>query len=135
MPDALASLHQMEARSQFRLYVFSLSRLNRFLFQSYLFVLYNFILSFFIICRCTCVSNAVDLISQVLRQDIRSAHQGRGGGGRGGSNCEASEVAYECRLDTFTVHFHTLVDCVNVFDIRHSAKVMNSKAAETPLNY
>jgi tRNA-Thr(GGU) m(6)t(6)A37 methyltransferase TsaA len=61
---------------------------------------------------CRSVQHAVDLITQVLRQDIRGA-KGRNGEAQAK---EASEV-YECRLDTLTLTFTTAADHINIATI------------------
>lgn len=51
--------------------------------------------------RCADAEHAMELITQVLRQDIRGAHQGRGGADG------PAEDAYMCNLDGLTVQFST----------------------------
>jgi len=47
---------------------------------------------------CTSANEARELITQVLRQDIRATHQGRGQG---------SAETYKCRVDSFDIEFTT----------------------------
>lgn len=81
---------------------------------------------------CAGRADAARLVTEVLRQDIRSCHQGRGGGGEdaagrtdsaGGSSSNSSNSGsggqglYECKLDSFLVKFRTLETCISVEEI------------------
>ena len=62
--------------------------------------------------HCTGKANAVSLIQEVLQQDIRSHHQGRG-------SDTLQEQIYECKLDSFTIKFRTFEDYVLVEEIQY----------------
>jgi hypothetical protein len=63
--------------------------------------------------HCTGKEDAMRLIKEVLRQDIRSTHQGRG------RDCDVAQegVIYECKLDAFMVKFRTLQEYISVEEI------------------
>eukprot|EP01041_Mallomonas_annulata_P005752 gene5754-11626_t len=64
---------------------------------------------------CSDETSATNLITQVLRQDIRSVHQGRGSG--------KSPTVYRCQLDAMIVAFLTEEQEVVVVDIRAAMKM------------
>jgi hypothetical protein len=61
--------------------------------------------------HCSTSHHAMQLIQQVLRQDIRSHHQGRS------SQEDRSETLYECRLDSFVIQFRTHEEYILVEDV------------------
>jgi hypothetical protein len=61
--------------------------------------------------HCATSHQAMQLIQQVLRQDIRSHHQGRS------SQEDRSETLYECRLDSFVIQFRTHDEYILVEDV------------------
>lgn len=63
---------------------------------------------------CSSAEDAIALIEQVLRQDIRSVHQGRGRD----SPCDSS--SYMCHLDALQISFTTTLSEVIVSAIAHS---------------
>ena len=63
--------------------------------------------------HCTGKEDAMRLIREVLRQDIRSTHQGRGGDWQAAEE----EVLYECKLDAFMVKFKTLEKYISVEEV------------------
>lgn len=54
---------------------------------------------------------AMGLINEVLAQDIRGIHQGRGA---------VDEALYECRLDRMRIRFSTSDECILVQDVAES---------------
>lgn len=62
--------------------------------------------------HCATSHQAMQLIQQVLRQDIRSHHQGRSS-----SSEDRSETLYECRLDSFVIQFRTHDEYILVEDV------------------
>ena len=67
--------------------------------------------------HCTGSSDATSLIREVLRQDIRSSHQGRGAEGGSDRAKKEEEVLYECKLDAFVVKFRTFPKHIIVEEI------------------
>jgi hypothetical protein len=62
--------------------------------------------------------------TQVLRQDIRSHHQGR-------SSLEnRSSTLYECRLDSFLIQFRTFEDHIFVEEIAEPSSVSRSSISQ-----
>lgn len=79
--------------------------------------------------------HAIQLIKQVLRQDIRSHHQGRSStttsltddnshnnnnssnSNRSVKDQDKSTILYECHLDSFTIQFYTYQDYILVENI------------------
>lgn len=64
---------------------------------------------------CADANEAQQLITQVLRQDIRATHQGRG------QDSHTSEQTYKCRLDNFDIDFITGNDNIFVNKISFSS--------------
>ena len=67
--------------------------------------------------RCASIDNAIALIKQVLRQDIRSTNQGRGSILNEYEGEEKLQI-YECKLDSFSVLFNTLETYVLILEIK-----------------
>ena len=66
---------------------------------------------------CYSIDEAKELIIQVLRQDIRGVHQGRGIDSNNDSNTSSTSNSYMCRLDTFEIEFinsHSSIDVINI---------------------
>ena len=49
----------------------------------------------------------VNLLKDVLLQDVRSVHQGRGSTG-------PEEVPYRCNIDDIAIEFHTMTDAIRI---------------------
>jgi hypothetical protein len=70
---------------------------------------------------CYTIDEAKELIIQVLRQDIRGVHQGRGIDGNSSNDnnttTNTSGSSYMCRLDTFEIEFinsHNSIDVIMI---------------------
>jgi hypothetical protein len=66
--------------------------------------------------HCTTAEDAVELITQVLRQDIRGVHQGRGKLSTDKER-ETANLEYMCRLDNMDVRFVTTTSEILVTSI------------------
>lgn len=66
--------------------------------------------------HCTTVEDAMELITQVLRQDIRGVHQGRGNLATE-KDRETTNLEYMCRLDNMDVRFITTTSEILVTSI------------------
>lgn len=73
---------------------------------------------------CSEPADAMTLITQVLHQDIRGVHQGRGRPAPIASQDDASNEreVYECRLDDALIKFRTLDEEIVVFDVIRAGK-------------
>jgi hypothetical protein len=65
---------------------------------------------------CSDQQHAKDLITQVLRQDVRGLQQGRG------STFGQSSVEYMCRLDVLVISFQTNENGILVTNIERQFK-------------
>ena len=76
---------------------------------------------------CQNKQHAMQLIKQVLRQDIRSGHQGRSTTLTSLSPENSETLLYECHLDSFTIQFCTFQDYILVENIFISENHHNKK--------